>query len=119
MGIIAKSQLESITGDDNELLADLASMFAQLVPDACARIRLGIENRDAQVLESISHQLRSRFSYFGASELQSLAREIETSSRANDLDGIEIKCQAMIDGIDQLIAELRQLTRLPLDVCED
>lgn len=111
--------LERITCGDQDLLADLAMLFVQLLPDIECRLRVGIENHDADAIGMVVHQLCSRFSYLGALELQQLSNDIETAAKQGDFVMAGKLFEAMLNGVDQLLVELRQLTRLSLDVVDD
>ncbi|NND99655.1 MAG: Hpt domain-containing protein [Pirellulaceae bacterium] len=119
MPVIDPSALENMTGGDHELLADLATMFVQLLPDIEARLRIAIENRDTEEIGMVAHQLRSRVSYFGATDLQNRAKNIELMAKQGDFIEIAKSCQQMLTGIDDLLVELRTLTRLSLEKSDD
>jgi HPt (histidine-containing phosphotransfer) domain-containing protein len=116
MSVIDQTALEKMIACDEELLADLAIMFVQLLPDLEARLRIGIENGVAPEVETVAHQLRSRVAYFGATGLQTLASRVELAAREGDLTDIGPACQQMLDGVNEMLAELRAITRLPLEV---
>ena len=119
MSVIDNAALQKVIGQDEELLADLAVMFVQFLPDVEGRLRVGLENRDCTLIESVFHQLRSRVSYFGATKIQGFAKTIEERARDSDLDGIDHDCQQIMQDIDEMISELRTLTRLPLEKCQE
>jgi HPt (histidine-containing phosphotransfer) domain-containing protein len=116
---IDPNALENMTGGDHELLADLATMFVQLLPDIEARLRVAIENRDNEEIGMVAHQLRSRVSYFGATHLQNLAKNIELTAKNSDFTETAKSCQQMLTGIDDVLVELRALTRLSLEKSDD
>ncbi|WP_372894404.1 Hpt domain-containing protein [Stieleria sp.] len=115
MPLIDSIALDTMIAGDEELLADLATMFVQFLPDLEARLRLAIETQAASEVETIFHQLRSRVSYFGATSLQQMAKQVETQAQSGNLTDIEPSCDQMLRGIDELLVELRVLTRLPLE----
>ena len=119
MTLIDHSVLDSIIDGDSELLADLAIMFVQMLPDTDARLRLAVQSSNMKDVSLVAHQLHSRFGYFGAKPLQELARKIELSANANDLTNIAQWCEEMRAGIESLLNELRSMTRLPLEKNED
>ena len=119
MPVIALSALENVTGGDHVLLADLATIFVRLLPDVEARLRLAIINRDVNEISRVSHRLRSRLSYFGAVGLQQLAKNIELAAKVGNFADISQSCQSMLAGIDDLLTELRTLTRLALTKSDD
>jgi HPt (histidine-containing phosphotransfer) domain-containing protein len=119
MTLIDQTALESITGGDLELLADLAIIFVQMLPDTDARLRLAVQSSNAKEISLVAHQLHSRFGYFGAKPLQELSRKIELSANRNDLANIADWYTEMRAGIETLLNELRSMTRLPLEKNDD
>jgi len=117
--LIDHSVLDSIIDGDSELLADLAIMFFQMLPDTDARLRLAVQSSNTKEVSLVAHQLHIRFGYFGAKPLQELARKIELSADGNDLTNIAQWCTEMRAGIEALLNELRSMTRLPLEKNED
>lgn len=119
MSIIDPVSLQKMTAGDEELLADVAVIFVRLLPDLKARLRIGVEHQDAGEIETAAHQLKSRVSYFGATELQEIAIEIETAAQVSEFGNVTQLHDQMLEGLDQLIDELRSLTKLSLDVGDD
>ena len=119
MSVIDSAALEKMIGEDEELLADLAVMFVQFLPDVEGRLRVGLETRDHELIQSVFHQLRSRVSYFGATKIQLFAKSIEERAREQDFDGIDEDCENILRDIEELIVELREMTRLPLERCQE
>ena len=119
MTLIDHSVLDSIIDGDSELLADLAIMFFQMLPDTDARLRLAVQSSNAEEISLVAHQLYSRFGYFGAKPLQELARKIELSANGNDLTNIAQWYTEMRAGTETLLNELRSKTRLPLEKNDD
>jgi HPt (histidine-containing phosphotransfer) domain-containing protein len=115
MTLIDQTALDSIVDGDSELLADLAIMFVQMLPDTDARLSLAVQSSNAKEVSLVAHQLYSRFGYFGAKPLQELARKIELSANGNDFTNIAQWCTEMRAGIETLLNELRSMTRLPLE----
>ncbi len=106
--------LEANFGGDQELLADLSTMFAQSIPDSEARIRIAIENDDAVSLALTVHLLKSRLGYLGATDLYEIASSVEQDADLVDLHVIRKRCEEMFSGIDHLLEELNELTNLSL-----
>jgi HPt (histidine-containing phosphotransfer) domain-containing protein len=117
--MIDQTALHSIVDGDLELLADLAIMFVQMLPDTDARLRLAVQRSNAKEVSMVIHQLYSRFGYFGAKPLQELARKIELLANENDFTSIPQRCTEMQAGIETLLNELRSITRLPLEKNDD
>lgn len=109
---------EFLQGDD-ELLAELATMFVQILPDCKARLRFSVRSNDALMLREVTHQLSSRLGYFHAGELSDRAKHLEQCGITNQLDGTGELVDLLIEGLDELVGELRQLTQLPLQTPVD
>lgn len=118
MPIIDPIKLQKMTAGDDELVADLAIMFVQKLPELKARIRIGIESGDAEEVESGAHQLKSRVSYFGATSLHKQSSQLESAARGNRKDLAAIHDKLFAD-VDKLIQELRTLTNLALEIDKD
>jgi HPt (histidine-containing phosphotransfer) domain-containing protein len=116
--INAEALREYIQGDD-DLLADLATMFVQALPDCKARLRFSVRSHDAGMLREATHQLASRLGYFQAEGLRELAKRLEQFGITNHLDGVRELVDQLIPGLDELVSELRQLTKLSLRNPED
>lgn len=119
MPIIDSTQLKKITAGDQELIADLAIMFVQNLPELKARIRIGIESGDAAEIESGAHQLKSRVSYFGASCLSEQSGKLESAARNSQRADLLKLQESLFEGVDQMIQELRTLTNLALEIDSD
>jgi len=119
MSHINHAALEKFFEGDAELLGDLANMFAQSWNDCKVRITLAIDGRDASGLCELAHQLRGRLGYFSANSLQELAQELENRGKCNRLEDIRPLVNQLLDGIEGLMGELRELTKLPLNYGDD
>jgi HPt (histidine-containing phosphotransfer) domain-containing protein len=111
--------LEKFFEGDAELLGDLANMFAQSWSDCRARITLAVDGRDGSSLCELAHQLRGRLGYFSAMRLQELTQELENRGKSNRLEGIHPLVDQLLNGIDGMMGELRELTGLPLNYGDD
>jgi len=118
MPIINHNELQRMTGGDQELLADLAVIFVRQLPELQARIRIGTETGNAAEIESCAHQLKSRVSYFGANELRQRIEKMEVAAGTNDTNSVAKMQRELKDDIQQLVEELRQLTKLELRIEE-
>lgn len=119
MPIIDQTALELVIQDDHEMLADLASMFVDCLPDMKARLRMSVFDNDAIELRENAHQLKNRLGYFGALSLQQLACELEECGRDNQLEGITELLNNLFSGVESMLSELRHQTHLSLEVAED
>ena len=120
MGQINHTSINELLQNDQNLLADLATMFARSAPDHVARLRLAVAERNSKLLEETAHLVKSRLSYFAATELHAIAASLEQDGRSGNLEASPAKLEQLLLGFDELLAELRQLTDLPLqDFCDD
>ena len=119
MPIIDQNELNKMTAGDSDLVADLAIMFVKQLPELEARIRIGIENGETAEVESGAHQLKSRVSYFGATELRQRVAEFELAAGNETPDALGKYHNEIFAEVDQLIEELRNLTQLALEMDAD
>lgn len=75
----------SLVGGDQELLAELMSMFVDDSRGLLARIREALDASDGSAVEAAAHQLKGSASNFQAREVSELASTIERLSRETDL----------------------------------
>ncbi len=118
MHINAEYLLEFLQGDEG-LLAELATIFVQTLPDVKARLQFSVRSHDPLMLREVTHQLASRLGYFQAMELSDRARNLEQCAMANQLGDASQKVVQLIEGLGELVEELRQLTKLPLKEAEE
>lgn len=116
--INAEYLLEFLQGDEG-LLAELATIFVQTLPDVKARLQFSVRSHDPLMLREVTHQLASRLGYFQAMELSDRARNLEQCAMANQLGDASQKVVQLIEGLGELVEELRQLTKLPLKEAEE
>lgn len=119
MPVIDLQTLEKMTAGDSELLADVAVIFVRSLPELESKIRFGIENHEYEEIENATHQLRGRVGYFGARGIQEAARQLESAARQQELGDVENLYRKVFDGIDQLLEELRVITKLSLEVMDE
>ena len=87
MQLIDKDALDDFIQGDEELLADLATMFTQHLPDMEARLRVAIDDGDAPRCVSRLTNSRVVLGYFSAPGCKALAAELEERGRDDDLTG--------------------------------
>ena len=102
MSLIKLEALERFIQGDEELLADLSTLFVQYYPDIEARLNLAIDNGDGESLRETAHQLKSRLGYFQAPVLVDCACRLETCGKTGDLDDADAILKTLFDGIRQL-----------------
>jgi HPt (histidine-containing phosphotransfer) domain-containing protein len=119
MPLIEIDALQQFMQGDEELLADLSTLFVQYYPDMAARLKLAIENRDCQLLRETAHQLKSRLGYFQTPVLVDFACRLEHYAKTGRFDDANASLEALFVGVRQLVDELRDLTQLPLCLSEN
>ena len=72
--------------DDPGLFLELVNMFLSDTPERLRMLSEALEHRDPQALERAAHALKSSSANLGALGLSELFRDIESASRAQDLD---------------------------------
>ena len=116
---INTESLKEFMQDDEDLLAELATMFVETLPDCKARLRFSVRGCDALMLREATHQLASRLGYLQAYGLSEQARHLEQCGMTNQLSGTRELVDQLIQGLDELVSESRQLTKLPLRNSEE
>ena len=116
---INSESLKQFIQDDDVLLADLATMFVETLPDCKARLRFSVRGSDATMLREAAHLLASRLGYFQAEGLREQAKHLEQCGINNQINDARALVDKLIKELDELVGELRQLTQLPLRDNED
>lgn len=119
MPIIDPNALNNVTQGDDELLADLATMFVQFLPDMEARLRLAVESDDADTLRETAHQLRGRAGYFAAGSVVDLASKLEHNGRRGELKKAGELLDDLLVQVNEMVEELRSYTKLSLEIAEE
>lgn len=119
MPVIDENELTRMTGGDDELVADLAIMFVQQLSQLKARVRIGIENGNHEDVEEAAHQLKSRVSYFGATELRQQVADFEDAVSKQATAELREMQSSLFNVVDELVDELRHLTNLSLELASD
>ena len=119
MGRIDKTSLDQFVEGDDELLAELASAFVKYLPDMEARLRFAVGDSDPSALQEAAHQIKSRLGYFFAASLQEAAYQLETCGRQCEMQNSADLLNDLLQGIHEMLDELRQFTKLQLQVEAD
>lgn len=119
MPIINQNELQKMTDGDMDLVADLAIMFVQKLPEILARIRNGYNSGDLAEVAFCAHQLKSRVSYFGAASIHEHVDRCEELAEAGDSESLAKILSELPSQVRQLVVELRELTGLELQFEEE
>jgi two-component system, sensor histidine kinase and response regulator len=96
---------------DNQLLAELATMFVQDCPRLLLEARESIAQMDHSKLERAAHTLKGRLAFFGIHDLRDKALRLETIGRMQ-LSGEARESLAEVEaGIELIIPEFNALSR--------
>ena len=117
--LIDRKSLNEFTEHDPELLADLSVILVRFLPNSLARLNLSIEHADASSLRENAHQLKSQLSYFFCESLVNRVIELEELGRQGTLTDARTIASDLSHGLDELVAELNQLTGLNLAIEEE
>jgi HPt (histidine-containing phosphotransfer) domain-containing protein len=76
--------LKELVGDD--FIDELVETFFEEGPGLLEEMRLALDSGDAEVFRRAAHSLKSNGASFGATQLASLARDLEYMGRDSQLD---------------------------------
>lgn len=117
--LIDSEALQDFVREDQDMLADLASVYTRLLPDGLARMEQAVENEDTVALGEIAQQMKGRFSYFFCPSLVEIAEELESLATKDDMDKSDELLESIRAGAVELVGELAELTGLPLQIEEE
>ena len=106
-----RSALDRV-GDDEEVLAEVISLFLQDIPCQMNDIRSAIREGDPKHLESAAHRLKGSASCLGGESTAAAAMRLEALGKKGELSGAteglaELECELkrFIDEISRLVLE--------------
>ena len=115
---IDQAKLVQYFEGDTSLMCDLACMFAKEWPDARVRLEMACNENQPENMRVIAHKMKSRLAYLHAERLVDECRFIEKRAKVGDLYGIQPNVKSLVQGIESVLAELEQITAMPLrDIC--
>jgi HPt (histidine-containing phosphotransfer) domain-containing protein len=74
-------------GGDRELLAEIAVLFTDQVPEWTESLRGAIAAGDATAVFQVAHRVAGAAAYLGGGPVREAAKELEAMGRASDLSG--------------------------------
>jgi CheY-like chemotaxis protein len=98
------------TGGNEQLLGEMAALFAAECPKRMQEIRESIAGQDAAGLERAAHTLRGAVSNFSAPAAVAAVSELETMGRAGVLEGAAGAYEVLEAALQQLNPALARLT---------
>ena len=97
-------------GGDEQLLGELAQLFAAECPRLLLEIREAIDRKDAVMLRRAAHTFRGSVSNFCAHTAVAAATELETIGRSGDLEQVSAAYAALEAALTELNPALARLT---------
>jgi CheY-like chemotaxis protein/HPt (histidine-containing phosphotransfer) domain-containing protein len=101
-----REQLLSQCDGDEELMAELVSIFHDNTPGILAAVGEAVEKGDAPTLATQTHKLLSSLGVFGAGRAQTLALRLEKHAEENDFDGAKERFNELERETDKIYAAL-------------
>jgi CheY-like chemotaxis protein/HPt (histidine-containing phosphotransfer) domain-containing protein len=98
------------TGGDEQLLGEIAELFAAECPKRLQEIREAVARRDAPTLERAAHALRGSVSNFCAVATVAAVEVLETMGRTGNLDGSDAAFATLEKALRELTPALARLT---------
>lgn len=93
-------------GGDEELLAEIAGLFAAAWPEILAKLRAALAAADADSLRAAAHALKGAVANFCADTAVHAVRRLEITSKAGDLSGAPAQLDDVVVAVEQVIAAL-------------
>lgn len=93
---------------DADFIRDLINTFLEDAPIQIQHMKESLEKKDAGTFTRAAHTVKSNAATFGAIELASLARELESMGRENNLE-IGTKLKVMEEAFLQVKNQLNEL----------
>jgi CheY-like chemotaxis protein len=100
-------------GDDPTLLAELAGMILTDLPAMTAAIATAIQTGNAQNLDRAAHKLKGSLAILNATRAVTLAQQLETAGRENNLAHAPALFQQLETALAELTPALRALQHTP------
>ncbi|MDD5250053.1 MAG: Hpt domain-containing protein [Rhodocyclaceae bacterium] len=97
--------LENLGGDE-ELLAQIASLFVASWPESLARLHLALAAADAEALRSAAHAVKGAVANFWAARAVQATRELELAGKSGDLAQAPQLLDAAVVAVEEVVAAL-------------
>ncbi len=99
--------------DDRELLAELARLFLEELPERLSSIADALEARDANGLQAVAHALKGSAGNLSATGVFEVAKELEHSGRTADWGHAATAYAALKRELERLTPALSDLMSPP------
>jgi PAS domain S-box-containing protein len=108
-----RSEALARVGGDEQLLRELAGLFAEEYPQLLQAIRSALDRADLTSACNAAHQLKGLLAQFGADTLRQIAWQLEAAARSGDAAGAAGAARILIEGMEELRPELLALAKQP------
>lgn len=103
--------LEQLGGDES-LFQEVIDIFLDQAPKHLAVLRVAVEQRQAETVETTAHTLKGDLGYLGIPEISQRAREIEEVARSKDVSRVASLLPQFEADINGLFSEIRSAKAL-------
>jgi HPt (histidine-containing phosphotransfer) domain-containing protein len=100
------NELKESTGED--YIGELIDAFLDDAPELFTQMKSALAKKDAETLRRAAHSMKSNAATFGATQLSSHAKELESLARENNLE-IGNRLDVMQEVFYQVESQLRTL----------
>jgi len=98
-----------LMGDDQDLLTELAALFAEDCPRRLAELREAVARGESKAVERVAHTLKGTASNFGAQATVTAALRLEEMGRSRNLTEGESAFATLETEVERLIVSLQAL----------
>jgi len=106
-----RSRLLERLGGDEELLTEVIDLFLKDVPVQVEKLEQALQNKDAELVESIGHSIKGAFANIEALKLKETAFLIEKSGKDKDLERASLHLKELKQEFEKLKTILSKLNR--------
>jgi histidine phosphotransfer protein HptB len=99
-------ELKQISGED--FINELIDAFLEDAPTMLQSMQIALDAKDVESFRRNAHSLKSNAYTFGATELGTLAKELELMARENNLD-IGNRLERLTESYGNVVQELKGL----------
>ena len=98
--------METVLGNE-DLFREITGMFIETCPDYIARIKKGIAENDAGILEREGHSLKGAVGNFGAKEAYGMAHRFEKLGKEGKMAAAEAGLPNLESALNELASEMK------------
>lgn len=95
--------------EDRELLAEIAGMLLEELPELLDQLHAGAVEGDVEALTRTAHRLKGNFSVIAAEQVESAARALEFAGKDKDIAKAEVCLIELEAAIERVVPALQAL----------